>query len=131
MSLAAFSAESANMTWIAVGNVEGVLAHSGTETTSHETIPLRGGVVGFRLPLLRAAVVPLRRGDVLVLATDGIDPGFEATLDLEASPQRIADGILRAFGRGTDDALVLVARYLGDDRSSGGEAAGAVTGGTI
>ncbi len=37
---------------------------------ARETLLLRGGVVGDRLPPLRAAGLPLAPGDTLVLATD-------------------------------------------------------------
>jgi len=52
-------------------------------------------------------------GDRLVLATDGIRSGFADGLSLEASPQHLADHVLTHFSKGTDDALVLVARYQG------------------
>ena len=47
------------------------------------------------------------------MATDGIHSGFTAGLAIEQSPQDIADVILARFARGTDDAHVVVARYLG------------------
>src|SRR5207247_64215 len=72
---------------------------------------LRGGVVGLHLPGLAAAILPVARGDVLILATDGvrnncsIDPFAHGD-----SPQQLADRILAGWGTKTDDALVLVAR---------------------
>jgi hypothetical protein len=39
--------------------------------------------------------------------------GFIDALPVEGSPQQLADHILARFGTSTDDALVLVARYLG------------------
>jgi negative regulator of sigma-B (phosphoserine phosphatase) len=69
--------------------------------------------VGLQVPSLRTAVLPVAPGDTLVLATDGIRSGFAEKLSPEASPQQLADGILARDVKGTDDALVLVARYLG------------------
>ncbi len=102
------------MTWLGVGNVEGVLLSAGGEAgLARESVLLRGGVVGYRLPPLRPAVLTIRPGDTLILATDGIRGGFVSQLTSGEPPQQMADGILARHGKGTDDALVLVARYLG------------------
>jgi hypothetical protein len=58
--------------------------------------------------------MPVAPGDMLVLSTDGIRPGYFDLLGTEASPQELAGRILEEYGKGTDDALVLVARYLGN-----------------
>ena len=73
----------------------------------------RGGIVGGELPAVQAAIVPVTPGDTLVFATDGVRQEFVADISLREPPQRLADQILARFGKGTDDALVLVARYLG------------------
>ena len=36
----------------------------------------KGGVVGYNLPSIRVTGTELEPGDVMVLATDGIDSGF-------------------------------------------------------
>jgi hypothetical protein len=74
---------------------------------------LRSGLVGLQLPALQPTVMALARGDLLILATDGIRAGYEAGLNLGELPQRIADRILKQYFKGTDDGLVLVARYVG------------------
>jgi serine/threonine protein phosphatase PrpC len=76
---------------------------------------LRGGVVGYQLPTLRASILPVTWGDVLILATDGIRSGLVEDVTLSHRPQRIAEQILARRAKGTDDALVLVARYLGHE----------------
>jgi hypothetical protein len=100
------------MTWAGVGNVEAMLfrASSRAGGAAREPILLRGGVVGFRIPLVRADVVAVGPGDVLIFATDGVQTTFGDRLPLEDEPARIADGLLRRFARPNDDALVLVAR---------------------
>jgi phosphoserine phosphatase RsbX len=114
MSLASFSGLDATMTWLGVGNVEGVLLRADTSRNPRrETLLLRGGVVGAQLPSLSASIVPITPGDTLVFATDGIRSGFAEGLILGDPPQRNADRILARHGMGTDDALVLVARYVG------------------
>ncbi|MGH9861739.1 MAG: SpoIIE family protein phosphatase [Candidatus Acidiferrales bacterium] len=112
MSLAALDERKGMMTWVGVGNVEGVLI-SGNGAQPSETLLLRGGVVGSRLPALQAAVLPVSPRDLLVLATDGIRSGFEDCVVRGDPPEKIADCVMRQYGRATDDATVLVARYLG------------------
>jgi negative regulator of sigma-B (phosphoserine phosphatase) len=114
MSLASIHARDNSMTWLGVGNVEGVLLAGGNSTGSgHEWLMLRGGVVGYQLPPLRASLLPIKPGDLLIFCTDGIASGFLAGLEVSDPPQRIADQILARYAKRTDDALVLVARYLG------------------
>lgn len=114
MSLARFDAPRGTMTWLGVGNVEGVLHHADwSERSARASLITRGGIVGSEIPAIQAAVIPVNVGDTLVFATDGIGNGFLADVSARDEPQRLADQILARYGKGTDDALVLVARYLG------------------
>jgi len=115
ISLAAFNAVDETMTWVGVGNVEGVLLRADPAVNPGcESLVLRSGVVGSRLPQLHAAIVPVMRGDTLVFVTDGIRSEFTQCLALGDGPQQLADRILAQYAKGTDDALVLVARYVGE-----------------
>jgi negative regulator of sigma-B (phosphoserine phosphatase) len=114
LSLASIDPKHGLMTWLGVGNVQGVLMRAGAQKGSvEEVLLLRGGVVGSQLPALQAAVLPTRKGDTLVFVTDGIRGEFVAGLAALESPQRAADKILKQHGRGNDDALVLVVRLTG------------------
>jgi negative regulator of sigma-B (phosphoserine phosphatase) len=114
LSLASLDPQHGLMTWLGVGNVQGVLMRAGAQKGSvEEVLLLRGGVVGSQLPALQAAVLPIRRGDTLVFVTDGIRGEFVEGLSALESPQRAADRILKQHGRGDDDALVLVVRLTG------------------
>jgi serine/threonine protein phosphatase PrpC len=114
MSLARFDAPRGTMTWLGVGNVEGVLHHADwSERSARASLITRGGIVGSEVPAVQAAVIPVGAGDTLVFATDGIGSGFLSDVSVRDEPQRLADQILARHGKGTDDALVLVARYLG------------------
>ena len=114
LSLANIEIEHGMMTWIGVGNVQGVLVRSASRNgTGQEALLLRGGVVGSQLPALQAAVLPIVKGDTLVFATDGIRGEFAESFSSLESPQRAADKILKQHCRGNDDALVLVVRLTG------------------
>jgi negative regulator of sigma-B (phosphoserine phosphatase) len=115
MSLAAFSARDEAMTWVGVGNVAGLFLRADQKAARpREALLSRGGVVGYHLPSLYPAVLSICPGDTLVFATDGLQSGFTEGVALGDSPQEIADHLLGTYDRGTDDALVLVARYVGE-----------------
>jgi phosphoserine phosphatase RsbX len=104
------------LTWLGVGNVEDVLLRADTTMTpATESVLLRGGVVGYRLPALHASVIPIMPGDLIIFSTDGIRGGFTEWVNPNDKPQQIADRILDRHFKGNDDGLVLVARYLGPD----------------
>jgi len=114
LSLASIDVPHGMMTWLGVGNVQGVLMRASAQAGSaQEVLMLRGGVVGAQLPPLQAAVLSVSPGDTLVFATDGVRGQFmQSLLGLE-SPQRAADRILERYHTGNDDALVLVVRLAG------------------
>ena len=114
MTLAFVHRRDRTLTWLGVGNVEAVLCHGGGAIRSDWAL-LRNGVVGYRLPPLRAEQLPLKPMDTLILVTDGIDPDFDKGLVLSEDPQLIADKILARHHPGHDDALVVVARYVGGE----------------
>jgi serine phosphatase RsbU (regulator of sigma subunit) len=115
MSLASFRPADHSMMWLGVGNVEGVLVSAdplGRPTST--TLISRPGIVGGDLSKTNARTVPLKRGDTLLFSTDGIRPGAAAGIPSSETAQEIADRILSLFAKETDDALVLVVRYVGD-----------------
>ena len=117
VSLASINAGEGALTalsWIGIGNVEGILLRADSRThPPMESLLLRGGVVGgTELPPLSETVLPIFPGDTLIFATDGIKSGFSVGRVPRTAPQRLANWILRHHAKGTDDALVLVARYL-------------------
>lgn len=110
ISLASISSAESSMTWIGIGNVDASLfRHDGTR----DAVAGRGGVLGFRIPSLRAHRVPIAPNDTLIMVTDGIYGDYCHNLDLQCGTQQLADDILARFAKGYDDAHVVVARYLG------------------
>ena len=114
MSLASYHAPARTLTWIAVGNVEGIVVRADSSASPpRQTLLLRGGVVGYQLPELHASVVAVSPGDTLVFATDGVHGDFGLHLDPDDPPRRMADRILAEHGQKSDDALVLAIRFPG------------------
>ena len=114
LSIASIDTAESVMRWIAVGNVEGILFRSDRlARPARETVLARSGVVGYQLPHLASKEHPITAGDTLVFATDGIKYDFANKLRLDCNPQEAASEIVAQFSKDTDDALVLVARWLG------------------
>lgn len=110
MSLAAFAIRPATLTWIGVGNVEDVLLR-GDVSARNERLLVRSGLVGAHLPVLQAAVTAVEPGDTLIMATDGLAGDFTEYVAMQDCSEATAQRILARASKGTDDALVLVARY--------------------
>jgi negative regulator of sigma-B (phosphoserine phosphatase) len=113
MTLAWFDIGAGEIVWTGVGNVDARLWHP-SEGGRHDVALVFGGVVGYQVPRVRPSTLTLTPGDLLVMVTDGIDPGFAAALDGGGAAQTVAERIFSAHGKGTDDALVIVVRYLPD-----------------
>jgi len=115
MTLAHIDFRSDTLSWIGIGNVAAdlVAKHpAGLEVRS--SARLAGGIVGYRIPeALTPQQVPIRPGDLLVMASDGIVEDHLDGIDFSASSLTIADQILHAHAKGNDDALVLAARHRG------------------
>jgi negative regulator of sigma-B (phosphoserine phosphatase) len=113
MSLAVINAIEGDLTWMGVGNVEGVVVRAAASANPRqESLLLRSGMLGGQLPSLYASIIPIMRGDTLILVTDGIHSNFSDGVSVSDRPQLIAERILAEYSKGSDDALVLVARYL-------------------
>jgi len=112
MSLALFNTEDAMLTWIGVGNVEGTLLRRNAGLPCGKLL-LRSGVVGIHLPVLREGELAVKPGDILTMATDGVTDERPLRVSMDGRVESMAHGILASGCKGTDDALVLVARYRG------------------
>jgi len=110
MTAAWLDLERARLTWAGVGNVDARLVRSGLEQRE-EVALVFGGVIGYRMPRVRPATMPLERGDLLVMITDGIDGAISPALAGGGAAQALADRILVRHGKGSDDALAVVVRH--------------------
>ena len=114
MTLAWFDLEARAMVWTGVGNVEARFVRAGDGGDGRHASPVvLGGVVGFNLPQVRLGTIPLEPGDSVVLATDGVAADYSSSLESGIAAQELAERVLERHGKGTDDALAVVVRYLG------------------
>jgi phosphoserine phosphatase RsbX len=114
MTLAWFDLGERTMQWTGVGNVEARLVRAGAGTDARHASPVvLGGVVGFNLPQVRMQTIALEPGDAVALATDGVAADFSVSLESGIGAQQLAERVLERHGKGTDDALAVVVRYLG------------------
>jgi negative regulator of sigma-B (phosphoserine phosphatase) len=115
MTLAWFDVAARRLRWVGVGNVEARLVRAAGGADARHGSPLvLGGVVGYNLPRsIRASAVELEPGDAVVMATDGVAADFSAVLDPAVPVQTQAERVLDAHGKGSDDALAVVVRWLG------------------
>jgi negative regulator of sigma-B (phosphoserine phosphatase) len=113
MSVAAFDFIDRTMTWIGIGDVAGILVFGDSSARPSQTVLVhRGGIVGSSMPSPRPWIVPISDGDTLIFATDGVKTGFESGLLLHPEPATTANQILDRHSKGSDDAMVLVARFV-------------------
>lgn len=118
ISAASIDAIGETLTWCGVGNVEGVVLNPvgfSPPVWHSEGLIARAGVVGYELPPPHPITLPFVPGAFLVFATDGVRPGFATEIRPDRRSQQVADHILSGYGRGTDDALVMVTQCLRGD----------------
>ena len=115
ITLARIDLETDTLSWIGIGNVTADLVAKGPGGVQiRASALLSGGIVGYRIPhALATHQVPIGPGDLLVIATDGILEDHVQGIDFAAPAMAIAEHILGAYSRESDDALVLAARHRG------------------
>ena len=101
--------------WASVGNVWSsvvAVAPGGVETRAAAL--LAGGIVGYRLPsIVVPPAVPIKTGDLLIMASDGITGDHVDAVDPTKSEELIAAEIVARHAKSNDDAVAMVARYRG------------------
>jgi phosphoserine phosphatase RsbX len=115
LTLARIDFETGTLSWIGIGNVTAdLVAKVPGGVQIRASALLAGGIVGYRMPhALATHQVSIGPGDLLVIATDGILEDHVQGIDFAAPAMAIAERILDAYSRDSDDALVLAARRRG------------------
>lgn len=101
------------LSWVGVGNVDALLIHGPNRPAGRKHLAPRGGVIGHSMPPLRPSGTSIVRGDLLIMATDGLRGDFADHVELHGTPDRIVEVLIRTCRTGRDDALVFAARYDG------------------
>lgn len=104
--------DGAELTWAGVGNVEGVYVRmDGTR----ERVLALGGIVGYSIARILPRTLPMKPGELVALATDGLRSDFTRGLSphTTASCGAIAEAVLLDHARPSDDACIVVARVVG------------------
>jgi phosphoserine phosphatase RsbX len=115
MTLARIDFDANQLYWTGVGNVTANLVAKATMGVKiRSSARLTAGIVGYRIPeIFPAQVVPIRTGDLLVIASDGIGEDHLDHIDFAAPAAAIAEQILAKHAKESDDAMVLAARHRG------------------
>lgn len=114
MSLALIDSHDQTISWMGVGNVDGVVFLNGNgKAIQKERFILRGGIVGYTLPQLKANITQISKGDLIILVTDGVKSNYMEGLNWEDEPEKLVKIISSNYFKQSDDALVLVAKYVG------------------
>jgi len=114
LGIALVDSRESSLSWVGVGDVRAMLCRAEPVGPGKlDVLHSHNGIVGRSLPRLRPVLRSLLDGDVIVVATDGLERGIEPDPRADEPVERIASGLLERFAVKTDDALVLVARYRG------------------
>jgi hypothetical protein len=104
-AIALISPKTHQLTWAAIGDVQGTIA-SGLLRTTLVATP---GILGYRSRQAMPRTVPFNAGDVLCMATDGVFPSYAAEIEPLVGLTTIARRV-GALMKSDDDSLAVVAR---------------------
>jgi anti-sigma regulatory factor (Ser/Thr protein kinase) len=112
VAVAELDHEKQTVRFVGVGNIAGAVLRDG----GRRSMVSIGGVAGYRAPTIRTFTYPMLPGAVVVLTSDGVRTGWDASVLLgveDHSPLLLAATLLRDAGVRHDDAAVLVGRVGG------------------
>jgi hypothetical protein len=113
VTIVAVSLPDGPLSWLGVGNVNATLIRTRSDgQQARWSAMLKGGILGHQLPsALPVGTKEIRRGDLVVLATDGISAGFaDRPLPVHGVAE-ITELALSQYAVRVDDAMVLAARW--------------------
>ena len=110
MTVARFDSNGRTLDWLGTGNIKTLLLRRSAQGVTCMDLLTYSGVVGAQPSKLPASKIQVMPGDLLILATDGVDRKFIDSIRYDEAPQTQAERLLAAYRSPTDDALVLVAR---------------------
>lgn len=103
-----------SVNWFGVGNIRGVVfRRSPAANPRHVVLDQVQGLVGTDQFRLRELCQPVKPGDLVIFASDGLDPSFVEALPIDGKPRVVADQLLENYCLAGRDAVIIVVRYLG------------------
>jgi len=111
MTMARYDAATRRIQWLGAGNVRAILLRSKADgAPEYRDMLVYSGTVGVRLSTIEVLSLYAQKGDVLILASDGIRDNFAAAIRQDEDPKAQAERLLASHWIRTDDAMILVAR---------------------
>ncbi|ATX78526.1 Anti-sigma regulatory factor (Ser/Thr protein kinase) [Mariprofundus aestuarium] len=107
MTLVALEWQERNMHYAGIGNIESRIFNALTD----KKLIVRRGIVGNRMPPPKSSLESWNSGAVMVLHSDGISTKWqwhELTPVMHLGASAVAQRIMERYGKGNDDATVLV-----------------------
>ena len=115
MGIAIIHDRTGTLSYVGVGNTRAMIVREGPCGVAANMLTLSSnyGIVGAGYRKLTPETMPLSSGDLVLLYTDGIPEsvdlsGYECPLRVDLP--RLAERVLQDWGRGTDDAAILIFR---------------------
>lgn len=100
-----------SLSWVGVGNVASAVLRAGPDLSAVD-LDAAPGILGMGAPRMVDRRMQLFDGDVLLMATDGVDARFRWDADVSGDPHQVVQRAIGAWAGVADDALLLAARYV-------------------
>jgi len=120
MGIAILDEHTGDLTYAGIGNIRAMVIRSpGAGHTQWSTVRLTSdpGIVGGGFRILRPERVAVTPDDLVLMFTDGIEEQIEFsnyTVTRSSNLQKLAQRIVRQWGRDYDDAAILIYRHEGN-----------------
>lgn len=102
------------VSWWGVGNVQAVLFHRNPAADPRiERIERNTDLLGTGQCILREYRVHVKPGDLIILASGGLNEEFIEALPIDGKPRLVADELLAKYCKDDTDCAIVVVRYLG------------------
>ncbi|MCI4666212.1 MAG: serine/threonine-protein phosphatase, partial [Neomegalonema sp.] len=113
LGLACFAPERRELTWGAIGDIDGLIFNRRSFARRERSDLLqRGGVVGYHETRPLTQTTEVGGEDRVVMTSDGLRRAYRNDTHRFPTPEAAADGLLARYGRPDDDAIVLVVDFL-------------------
>jgi negative regulator of sigma-B (phosphoserine phosphatase) len=120
MGIATINEHTGDLTYAGIGNIRAMVVRgpsAGNKEGSTIRLASDSGIVGGGFRILRPETVAVTADDLVIMFTDGIDEQVDLshfTVTRSSNLQKMAERIVRQWGRDSDDAAILIYRHEGN-----------------